>query len=180
MPLIVRRFVETIAIMFAASLPMYILIKMSIIPATPLGKLIAFGVDAITFFVLSGIVLRSHLVALDNWWLYTKVNGLIFVVQSAGIMFAAYIVQSEENFDRVYTMVAGFTKAFRAYDLLPLMASAGITLGLYLIEMAAFPVLRYYQVKNMPVPEPIPEEYIPEVLEELPHGWEMEDPEEEK
>ena len=173
MPHIVRRFIETIVIMLAASLPIYILIQMGIIQPGNFGKLIAFSIDAVIFFGLSAIVLRSHLMALDNWWLYAKVNGLLFVVQAAGIMFCSYVVQSEEKFDRFYTMLAGFTKVFRAYDLMPLMASAGIIMFLYLIEIALFPILRYYEVKNMPVPERIPDEYIPEVLTELPHGWEM-------
>lgn len=178
MPLIVRRFVETVVIMILSSMPIYILIQMGIIHPSELSKLIAFGADAIIFFVLSGIVLRSHIAALNNWWLYLKVNGLVFLVQATGILFAAYVVQSEVNYDRFYTMVAGFTKVFRAYNLLPLMASAGIILGLYAIEIAVFPILHYYAIKNMPKPTPIPEEYRPEVLTELPEGWEKKAPKE--
>jgi len=136
LPFFTRRFIETIFIMLASSLPIYLIAKSGFIPSNLLFYIILFTASAVIFLALSTAALRTYLVAVDDVKIYFLTNGILLIMQ--GLFCIAGLKWFSGD---LYTALFGYTKALRAFGVGNVKAAA-IFWFVHFIQIVIIPVIR--------------------------------------
>lgn len=136
LPFFLRRLFETIAIILASSLPVYLLAKSGFIPSTLISYIILFTASAVIYLTLSAEALRAYLVAVDNVKTYFLTNGILLILQ--GLFCIIGLLWFSGDW---YTALFGYTKPLRALGLGDVWAAAAFWF-VHFIQIILIPIIR--------------------------------------
>lgn len=134
--IVLRRIVETVAVMLISSLPFYFLAAYEIIPSQIIFYLLCFGTSAVVFLILSYICLRAHMLKVENTFDYFVMNMPLFIIQGLVNLYGLEYFSGD-----LYTALFGYTKPLRIFGVSPLY-SAFVFYVLYFVVIVFVPVCR--------------------------------------